>query len=60
MSHINSSFSDDGNLPNHNYLTIILDFIGRKSEEGKVLSTQVEYSDRGKGANYFYEERISE
>ena len=42
MSNINSSFSDDGNSSPH-YISI-----GRRSEEGKVLSLQVEYSDRGK------------
>jgi hypothetical protein len=48
MSHINSSFSDDGNSYINSYE------IGRKSEDLKVLSVQVEYSDRGK-PNYFYE-----
>jgi hypothetical protein len=54
-SHINSSFSDDGISNNRSANSPL----GRRSEEGKVYSTQVEYSDKGKG-NYFYEERISE
>eukprot|EP00347_Sterkiella_histriomuscorum_P000254 403376589 len=43
MSHMNSSFSDDG----------------RRSDDGKVYSLQVEYSDRGK-PTYFMGSRISE
>ena len=52
MSRVNSSFSDDGSL-------LSINQVGKRSEEGKGLSLQVEYSDRGK-PNYFFEDRISE
>jgi hypothetical protein len=55
MSNINSSFSDDGN--NSPYLT---QGLGRRSEEGKVLSIQAEYSDRGGKQNYYDGAKISE
>lgn len=54
MSNINSSFSDDGNYHTHDD-----SHIGRRSEEGKVYSLQVEYSDRGK-YNYYRGAKISE
>src|SRR5690606_26291859 len=54
MSNINSSFSDDGH-----YHAQDDSHIGRRSEEGKVYSLQVEYSDRGK-YNYYRGAKISE
>ena len=51
---MNSSFSDDGNLYYDQSKGV-----GRKSEDGKGLSVQAEYSDRGK--NYYHQHgRISE
>ena len=51
MSRLNSSFSDDGNLPAY--------LLGRRSED-KVYSLQVEYSDREKPNYNYYGGRISE
>lgn len=43
MSHINSSFSDDGIFPLTNK-----PYLGRRSQEEKGMSLQVEYSDKGR------------
>ncbi len=38
----------------------MLSTIGKRSEEGKMLSVQAENSDRGGRPSYFYDEKISE